>query len=263
MTPGSLPAGVTFTRASTATYFDATGTMQTAAANTPRWDYDPVTHALNGLLIEEQRTNSAAEQCDARDAIRHRHGTVPTRCRSTAPAPSPRAAQRPVRWSAPEHFPSVCRRPSRPTAGTLTLTVTGTVLNAQLEFGALDQRCFPIQLYPDDSSRRHTRDRQRHRCQPSLVGSTPPRSSLAAEYMMTTQPAVWHRQDAMPADCHDGTASNQHGDTRSELRRRPARCSSRLLRALRTLSIAVAGTDLRCRSEVCRNVERHRATRCA
>ena len=39
--PGTLPAGVTFTRASTATYFDATGTMQSATTNTPRWDYGP------------------------------------------------------------------------------------------------------------------------------------------------------------------------------------------------------------------------------
>ena len=57
MTPGTLPSGVTFTRASTGTYFDVTGMMQTAPANTPRWDYDPMTHALNGLLIEDARTN--------------------------------------------------------------------------------------------------------------------------------------------------------------------------------------------------------------
>ena len=59
MTPGTLPPGITFTRASTATYFDSTGTMQTAATNAPRWDYNPSTHALNGLLIEEARTNNA------------------------------------------------------------------------------------------------------------------------------------------------------------------------------------------------------------
>ena len=57
MQPGTLDPRITFTRASTATYFDATGTMQTAATNTPRWDYDPVTHVLRGLLIEEARTN--------------------------------------------------------------------------------------------------------------------------------------------------------------------------------------------------------------
>ena len=55
--PGTLPSGVVFARASTATYFDSTGTMQTAATNAPRWDYDPVTLGLRGLLLEEARSN--------------------------------------------------------------------------------------------------------------------------------------------------------------------------------------------------------------
>jgi hypothetical protein len=48
---GTLPPGVTFTRASTGTYIDATGTMRTAAVNAPRFE-------SRGLLIEEARANS-------------------------------------------------------------------------------------------------------------------------------------------------------------------------------------------------------------
>ncbi|MFY8095431.1 MAG: phage head spike fiber domain-containing protein, partial [Niveispirillum sp.] len=54
---GALPAGCTLTRASPGTYFDYTGTMRTAAAGEARFDYDPVTKAPLGLLIEETRTN--------------------------------------------------------------------------------------------------------------------------------------------------------------------------------------------------------------
>lgn len=54
----SLDSRVTFTRASSATFFDVTGTLQTATTNTPRFDFDPNSHVLNGLLIESARTNS-------------------------------------------------------------------------------------------------------------------------------------------------------------------------------------------------------------
>jgi hypothetical protein len=57
MTPGSLDARITVTRASVGTYIDATGIQQTAGNNVPRWEYDPVTHVLRGLLIEDGRTN--------------------------------------------------------------------------------------------------------------------------------------------------------------------------------------------------------------
>lgn len=58
--------GGSFTRSSVATYFDSTGTLQTAAANQPRFDYDPVSHQARGILIEEGRTNALkySEQLD-------------------------------------------------------------------------------------------------------------------------------------------------------------------------------------------------------
>lgn len=52
-----LPAGTTFTRATNATFFGSNGLLQVAGNNVPRFDYDPVTLAPRGLLVEEQRTN--------------------------------------------------------------------------------------------------------------------------------------------------------------------------------------------------------------
>ena len=48
---------VTHTRASSATYVDGDGNIQTAAVNVPRFDHDPVTGESLGLLVEEARTN--------------------------------------------------------------------------------------------------------------------------------------------------------------------------------------------------------------
>ena len=48
---------VTFSRDSIGTYVDSNGVIQTATANTPRFDHDPETGESLGLLIEESRTN--------------------------------------------------------------------------------------------------------------------------------------------------------------------------------------------------------------
>jgi hypothetical protein len=48
---------ITFTRSTTATFVGSNGLIQTAAIDAPRFDYNPVTLAANGLLIEAQRTN--------------------------------------------------------------------------------------------------------------------------------------------------------------------------------------------------------------
>ncbi|MFA7276974.1 MAG: hypothetical protein WC043_09255 [Pseudobdellovibrionaceae bacterium] len=69
--------GGTFTRASTATYFDSTGTLQTAASGAPRFDYDPVTHAAKGLLIEGGRTNYIYNST-MQGAVAGSPGTAPT-----------------------------------------------------------------------------------------------------------------------------------------------------------------------------------------
>ena len=48
---------VTFTRASSGTFVDSAGVLQTAATNVPRFDHNPTTLESLGLLVEEQRTN--------------------------------------------------------------------------------------------------------------------------------------------------------------------------------------------------------------
>lgn len=61
-----LDKRITFTRNSKAGYFDRNGVYRMAAAGEPRFDFDPITGACNGLLIEEQRTNllTYSEQFD-------------------------------------------------------------------------------------------------------------------------------------------------------------------------------------------------------
>lgn len=53
----TLDPRITFTRASSGSYYNEFGRLVTAAANVPRFDHDPVTSESLGLLIEEQRTN--------------------------------------------------------------------------------------------------------------------------------------------------------------------------------------------------------------
>lgn len=73
----ALPPGFTHTRASKATYFDSTGTLQEAANDVPRFDYDPVTLAFRGLLIEDAKTNYITNP-RAEGAVAGTPGTLPT-----------------------------------------------------------------------------------------------------------------------------------------------------------------------------------------
>jgi hypothetical protein len=53
----SLDSRITFTRASSGTYLDSSGILQTAASSAARFTHDPVTGRSLGLLIESGRTN--------------------------------------------------------------------------------------------------------------------------------------------------------------------------------------------------------------
>lgn len=85
----SLDPLITFSRASSATYFDSAGVLQTAGSEVARahafQDYNPSTLAPLGFLIEEQRTNSIRNNTMV-GAAAGTPGTLPTNwLRSASP----------------------------------------------------------------------------------------------------------------------------------------------------------------------------------
>ena len=141
MVPGVLDPRLVFTRASTGTYFNSAGVMQTAAVNTPRWDYDPATLQLRGLLLEEARTNvllnsaTLSTQSVAVTAQAYRLSFYGTGTITKSGAATGALAGTGVGQRVSQTF--------TPAAGSLTLTVAGTVSNAQLEAGGFATSYIP------------------------------------------------------------------------------------------------------------------------
>jgi hypothetical protein len=132
----------TFTRASTATFIGSDGLIQSAAINEARFDHDPITLACKGLLMEESRTNlvfpSATLTTQTRTVTAVAHtlsfygtGTVVLSGTHVATVTGTGA------------YPTRTTLTFTPTAGSLTLTVTGSVTEAQLEAGS-----FPTSYIP-------------------------------------------------------------------------------------------------------------------
>jgi len=123
------------TRASTATFIGSDGLIQSAAINQARFDHDPTTLACKGLLMEEQRTNlvfpSAALTTQTRTVTAAAHtlsfygtGTIVLSGVHVATVTGTGA------------YPTRTTLTFTPTAGSLILTVTGSVTQAQLEAGS-------------------------------------------------------------------------------------------------------------------------------
>jgi hypothetical protein len=128
---------VTFTRASSGTFVNSAGVLQTATNDVPRFDHNPTTGESQGLLVEEQRSNlllnsgTLSTQLVTVTAVAHTlsftgTGTITLTGVSTAG---------PLVGTGTGEANRVSLT-FTPTAGSLTLTVSGTVTNAQLEAGA-------------------------------------------------------------------------------------------------------------------------------
>jgi hypothetical protein len=88
-TTATLSPLITFTRiGATATRVNSSGLIESVAADTARFDFNPVTAACRGLLIEEQRTNSIPASNGFSAATWSTAGTVnltPVSAQATSP----------------------------------------------------------------------------------------------------------------------------------------------------------------------------------
>lgn len=116
-TTGTATSFITFSRASTATRVNASGLVEAVASGTARIDYDPVTLAAKGLLVEEQRTNLFLQSTFA-SAWTGGAGAVLTANNATAPDGTTTAAKIDLSTTANSAVYQV-----NATTGTLTMSV--------------------------------------------------------------------------------------------------------------------------------------------
>lgn len=146
MFDSGLDSRITFSRASVASYINSAGQMTLSSSGQPRFDYDPVTLSRKGLLIEFARTNillnstidganlttqSVSVTAQAYALTFYGIGSITLSGAHVAVVSGTGA------------FPTRTTLIFTPSAGTLTLTVAGTVQYAQLEAGALATSFIP------------------------------------------------------------------------------------------------------------------------
>jgi hypothetical protein len=146
-TTATLDPRVTFTRSgNTATVTDSSGVIVGINADLPRFDYDPLTLTCKGLLIEESRTNVLLNSLIDGTSLATQTVTVTAAVRTlsfygTGEIVLSGAASATVTGTGA--YPTRTVFTFTPSAGSLTLTVTGTVQFAQLEAGAFATSYIP------------------------------------------------------------------------------------------------------------------------
>lgn len=146
-TTATLDPRVTFTRSgNTATYTNSSGVITAINANLPRFDYNPTTLVCQGLLIEEAKTNLLLNSLIDGTSLATQIVTVTAAARTlsfygTGTVVLSGAHSATVVGTGA--YPTRTTLTFTPTAGALTLTVSGTVQFAQLETGAFATSFIP------------------------------------------------------------------------------------------------------------------------
>ncbi len=134
--PATLATAMTLTRSSSASHINAAGALASAGVDVPRIDHDPNSLAPLGLLLEQSRTNllvqsdTPVSQSITVSAVQHTlsfygAGTVTLSGAATGTFVGSGA------------FPARAEATFTPTAGSLTVTLSGTITSPQIEEGAV------------------------------------------------------------------------------------------------------------------------------
>ena len=144
---GPLSSNVTLTRTTDATRIDATGAIEVLGVDQPRIDHDPLSLAPKGLLLETGRTNffvqsdTPANQSVTVNAVAHVLTFYGTGSITLTGAHS-------ATLVGSGAFPARTALFFTPTAGSLTLTLSGTVTAPQLEEGDVVSSYIPSGASP-------------------------------------------------------------------------------------------------------------------
>lgn len=143
-TTGVLDSRITASGGANGTITNVAGSL--VAGSAPRFTYDPVTHALSGLLIEEARTNLLLNSLINGTNLATQSVTVTAQAYSLTFYGTGSIALSGAftgTLAGTGAYPTRVRLTFTPVAGTLTLTVTGTVQYAQLEAGGIPTSFIP------------------------------------------------------------------------------------------------------------------------
>lgn len=210
-TTAILDPRVTFARSgNTATVINSSGVIAAVNANIPRFDFDPVTLVCRGLLIEESRTNELLNSLINGITLVTQVVVVTAATRTlsfygTGQIVLSGAASATVTGTGA--YPTRTALTFTPSAGALTLTITGTVQFAQLEIGSFATSYIPTSATPVT----------RNADLASLTGA-----NFSSWFNISEGTIIVQAEWKVPAastqiiyEVHDGTANNRYRSLRN------------------------------------------------